>query len=308
MPDRDLVLLETVKTHRARLVSAFLSGELAERRVINDNRRRLVGGIVAAAVFCAACVGFSFISAQLGLQALQQRQEQGLGPATGPVFAADAFDRSVPSGWGQADHGGRWQMIGPASRYAVDNGAGLLKLTGDPAPPVNRGGYLPGIEQDRSDLTVTVQPTTALAAGESQTVSLQGRRISGNEDYRAQVRLTHGGGTSIALFRVSTQPEAGQRFQQISSAVSSPGQPGTGQQPIPVSIRMQVIGTNPTTIRAKVWTGGGGEPQDWTVSASDSTQDLQRPGTIGLLASIPATAAGTKSDLEVTQLVARTAP
>ena len=85
MPDRDLVLLETVKTHRARLVSAFLSGELPERRVINDNVRRLLGGIVLAAVVCAGCVGFSFVAGQLGKQALQQRQQQGLGPATGPV-------------------------------------------------------------------------------------------------------------------------------------------------------------------------------------------------------------------------------
>lgn len=306
MPDRDLVLLETVKTHRARLVSAFLSGELAERRVINDNVRRLLGGIVLAAVFCAACVGFSFVSAQLGKQALQQKEQQGLGPATGPVFASDTFDRSRATGWGTADRGGSWRLTGPAADYAVTKGAGVIKLA-NASGGVPRGGYLPGIEQDRSDVTVTVRPSAALKNGNSMIVSLQGRRVSSDQDYRAVVRLTPGGGTSVAVVRVSTSDQVDQRVQQISTTVSTPGSADSGNQPIPVSIRMQVIGTNPTTIRAKVWTGGAAEPASWTVNASDSTPDLQRPGTIGLLA-IGTPTGRQSSDLDVTDLIGRTAP
>lgn len=306
MPDRDLVLLETVKTHRARLVSAFLSGELAERRVINDNVRRLLGGIVLAAVFCAACVGFSFVSAQLGKQALQQKQQQGLGPATGPVFASDTFDRTESSGWGRADRGGDWQLLGPAGDYAVAEGAGVIKLSGA-AVGSEHGGYLPGIEQDRSDVTVSVRPATALSTGSSVVLSLQGRRVSSDQDYRAVVRLTPGGGTSVAVVRVSSSDQVDQKVQQISTTVSTPGSSDSGNQPIPVSIRMQVIGTDPTTIRAKVWAGGAAEPQSWTVNASDSTPDLQRPGTIGLLAAGTSTGRP-PSDLAVTDLIARTAP
>lgn len=309
MPDRDLVLLETVKTHRARLVSAFLSGELAERRVINDNVRRLIGGVVVAAVFCAACVGFSFVSAQLGKQAAQQKQQQGLGPATGPVFASDTFDRNRATGWGAAERGGTWRLAGPASSYAVADGAGVIKLsdrsgnrTGTAA---ELGGYLPGLEQDRSDVTVTVAAEPVVATGGSVTVELLGRRVSSAQDYRAVVHLTHGGGTSIALVRTSAD-QVDQAVEQISNTVSTPGSADAGNQPMPVSIRMQVIGTNPTTIRAKVWTGGS-EPQGWTVTGSDSTQDLQRPGTIGLLAA-EATLSGKPSDLAVDDLIGRTAP
>jgi len=305
MPDRDLVLLETVKTHRARLVSAFLSGELADRRVINDNVRRLIGGIVLAAVVCAGCVGFSFVSAQLGKQSEQQKQQLGMGPATGPVFASDTFDRSLATGWGRADRGGQWQLAGPASSYSVANGAGVIKLSKQSGSG-EYGGYLPGLEQDRSDVAVTVQADPVVAAGGSVTVDLLGRRVSSSEDYRAVVRLSRGGGTSIALVRMSSD-QIDSRVQQLSNTVSTPGTPDAGDQPFPVSIRMQVIGTDPTTIRAKVWTGGT-EPESWTVTGSDSTQDLQRPGSIGLLATAAAAPSGKPSDLAVDDLIARTAP
>lgn len=301
MADRDLVLLETVKTHRARLVSAFLSGELAERRVVNDNLRRLLGGLVLAAVFCAACVGFSFVSAQLGRQAMQQRQQQGLGPATGPVVASDTFDRTVPTGWGGADRGGRWQLIGPADAYAVSGGAGRIQLTGDPST-TSRGGYLPGLEEDRADLTVTVHPTAGLT-GSGLSLAVQGRRVSSGRDYRAVVRLSPGGGTTVALVRVFDGDPTGQRMQQLSSSVSSPGSAGSGDQVLPVSVRIQVVGSNPTTVRAKVWAGSGAEPQDWTVTAQDSTPGLQRPGTVGLLAQ--RVDAAETADLAVSDLIDR---
>ncbi|KGJ77495.1 hypothetical protein GY21_07640 [Cryobacterium roopkundense] len=66
--DHDVVLLETVKTHRSRLRAAFLFGELSERRVANDNVRRVIGSMVLAAVLCASCIGVSFV-----VDLLQQR-------------------------------------------------------------------------------------------------------------------------------------------------------------------------------------------------------------------------------------------
>ena len=114
MPNRDLILLETVKTHRARLASAFVFGELTERRVANDNVRRLIGGIIAAAVLCVGCVGFSFVSGLLGQQAAARQAQAGTGPATGAAFVADTFDRTVRAGWGTAELGGPWTVQGSA--------------------------------------------------------------------------------------------------------------------------------------------------------------------------------------------------
>ncbi len=62
MPENhDTILLESVRTHRVRLRGAFLIGALAERRVVNDNVRRLVGSMVLAAVVCAGCVGTAIV-------------------------------------------------------------------------------------------------------------------------------------------------------------------------------------------------------------------------------------------------------
>lgn len=75
--ETDAVLLEAVRTHRSRLRGAFLLGELAERRSVEDNVKRVVGSIVLAAVVCAGCVGTSFV-----LHALAQ-QEAAATAATG---------------------------------------------------------------------------------------------------------------------------------------------------------------------------------------------------------------------------------
>ncbi|BDZ50317.1 hypothetical protein GCM10025867_25580 [Frondihabitans sucicola] len=69
--NNDAILLESVKTHRARLRGAFLIGELAERRDVNDNVRRLIGSMVLAAVICAGCVGTSFVLNAINAQATQ---------------------------------------------------------------------------------------------------------------------------------------------------------------------------------------------------------------------------------------------
>jgi hypothetical protein len=93
--DRDAVLLETVKTHRARLLAAFLFGDLDERRVVNDNTKRLIGSIVLAAVICAGCVGFAFVSNILAEQAAEKEASSQVSTSTAtptPTPARDSED------------------------------------------------------------------------------------------------------------------------------------------------------------------------------------------------------------------------
>jgi hypothetical protein len=63
--DRDTVLIETVRTHRTRLLAALRYGEQAGRRDIVDNLRRLAVGVVVAAVGCVGCVGYAVVSTYL---------------------------------------------------------------------------------------------------------------------------------------------------------------------------------------------------------------------------------------------------
>ena len=301
MPDRDLVLLETVRTHRTRLVAAFLFGQLPERRTANDNLKRLVGGVVLAAVVSAGCVGFSFFASFRANQAAAQQQQAGLGPATGPAFATDTFDRRATEGWGRAEQGGRWTSLGSAGAHAVEDGAATLELDRDE----QRGGYLASAQQDHADVTVTLQRSSDRG---TDRVSVLGRRVSRTQDYRATATLGSEGAVSVSLRRRAEPSSPDDPVESpLSDTVSLLGASGTdpGGPPPAVSVRLQVVGTNPTVVRAKVWQAGGGEPADWTVSASDSTSGLQRPGAVGLTA---VTREGEPDTLSVLDVVARVAP
>jgi hypothetical protein len=63
-----------------------------------------------------------------------------------------------------------------------------------------------------------------------------------------------------------------------------------GQQ---LTMRVQVFGTSPTTVRAKVWAAAQAEPAAWQASATDSTAALQASGTIGLRSYLSGTATAT---------------
>jgi hypothetical protein len=99
MTNRDTVLLETVRTHRARLAAAFLFGELADLRVANSNVPRFVAGIVIAAIACAGCIGAAFLinffeqqaaEQQLQEQVQQEQQQQFLPETPTPAPTGDA--------------------------------------------------------------------------------------------------------------------------------------------------------------------------------------------------------------------------
>ncbi len=81
--NRDSILLESVRTHRARLRGAFLLGTLTGRRTINDNIKRFIGSVVLAAVIGAVCIGTSFVTNFLAEQAAAKAaQQQQFAPAT----------------------------------------------------------------------------------------------------------------------------------------------------------------------------------------------------------------------------------
>jgi hypothetical protein len=63
--DLDAALLESVRVRRRRLRDAFLHGALRTRRTTADNVRRLVIGLILAALACAICAGVSFVKAHI---------------------------------------------------------------------------------------------------------------------------------------------------------------------------------------------------------------------------------------------------
>ena len=274
MPNnRDTILLETVKTHRARLQSAFLYGELAERRLGQDNLKRLLGSVVLAAVVCTGCVGFALITSLIATQAARQAQQRGGGSSTPGIsdqpYAADYFDRSRKDGWGTAEIGGRWTVRGSSSDYLVRGGSGIMKVP----PAESRSAFLKKTSRETADLSATVEINKP-----GSTVLMLGRKVKA-DDYRTVIKLT--GGRNILVSLASTQ--AGDTVP-LSNTVRLMGSYRAGNE---IKIRMQVFGVNPTVIRAKVWRAAEPEPASWSVTAQDGFDRLQRSGVVGVEASRP---------------------
>ncbi|TFD07973.1 PKD domain-containing protein [Cryobacterium sp. TMT1-2-2] len=179
-------------------------------------------------------------------------------------IAADAFTRDVSRGLGSADIGGAWTTTGTASNYSVTAGAAILRATAGG----RSNGYLDGVSSVSTDVTVTTslqQPAT----GAGTYVSLIGRRVA-SDDYRTRVKVLANGTVQLQLMRGSTTLQAS-TVAGLSYA--------TNDQ---LQVRLQVFGTAPTTIRAKVWRVGTEEPAAWKLSRTDATAALQQAGSIGL--------------------------
>lgn len=179
-------------------------------------------------------------------------------------IAADAFSREVSRGLGSADNGGEWTTTGSSSSYSVSGGAGLLRVTA--GGRVN--GYLAGVSSESTDLTVTTSQQQA-TTGSGSYISVIGRRV-GSDDYRARTKILSSGKVQLQLMRGGTTLQA----SNIAGLSYS-----TNDQ---LQVRLQVFGTAPTTIRAKVWATGTAEPTTWQLSRTDSTSALQQAGSIGL--------------------------
>ena len=63
--DYDSQLLESVSVRRGRLRGALLYGAGRGRRPADGGLRRFIAGLAIAAVVCAGCVGWSFVSGKL---------------------------------------------------------------------------------------------------------------------------------------------------------------------------------------------------------------------------------------------------
>lgn len=144
MIDRDRVLVETAKTRRQRLLTSFTFGDLANRRIARNNLGRFIGSSIVAALICAVCLGYSFVTNTLDSQAISKAQTNyaaALRAATPlpPEATTDTNGRPIDkkTGWVAGPYGTwfdpltGWQvdpetgdLIDPATRWEVDPATG----------------------------------------------------------------------------------------------------------------------------------------------------------------------------------------
>lgn len=208
-----------------------------------------------------------------------------------PSVASDTFTRTATSGWGSADEGGAW-TVNSASAFGVSGGAGTLTV---PRAGSTLSANLTEVASTDTDLTATVSANKA-QTGSGTHLTFAGRLV-GSLQYGAKVRLLASGAATLSTVDGSS----------AGAAVTLPGTFGAGDA---ITVRLQVTGTSPTTVRAKAWAAGSAEPADWTVTTTSSTTGLQKAGAVGVSAYVSGSAtnapiAFTYDDLSVKAATAK---
>jgi PKD repeat protein len=192
-------------------------------------------------------------------------------PVPSSKLAEDQFNRTVASGWGTADLGGPW-TVSAASAFSVNGTQGVITSNAGSG----RNAYLRSVSGTGSDVLVTMS-SNKLASGSGMYVSAVGRAVTGAGDYRSVVRFMADGRVSVRLGRVAANgTEVALRPETVV--------PGLVYAPSEmIQVRIQVAGTNPTTVRTKVWKVGSSEPAGWTLTTTDATAALQATGVTGIV-------------------------
>ncbi len=201
------------------------------------------------------------------------------------TVAFDTFTRTAANGWGSADVGGAWTTNNPAADNAVNGSNGRIAIT---TATSSHLGYLAGVSVRDSDTTVDVGTDKTPTGGTwGQVAYLTARRVASNDEYRVRLRFPVGGGVKLSFVKVTgtnTEIAIGNEVT-VAGLTYVPGQM--------YSIRFRVTGVNPTTLQAKAWAAGTGQPAAWALTATDMQAELQALGNLGVRAMLGGSASNT---------------
>ncbi|WAX55907.1 PKD domain-containing protein [Jatrophihabitans cynanchi] len=185
------------------------------------------------------------------------------------VVAADAFGRTVSTGWGTADSGGPWTLTGTASRFSVGSGVGKVNIEAGGVGPT---AYLNAVSQD--NLNAVVDASVSQSSGNGDYVQLIGRH-SGTSDYRLKVIYRADGTVQALMSKVVSGTDTTLRSLVIPGLTYVAG--------APLRIRFVVSGNGTaTSLSGTVWRVGATEPASPQISVTDSTAALQSAGSFGI--------------------------
>ncbi|MFD6035243.1 hypothetical protein ACFWHF_11985 [Streptomyces griseoincarnatus] len=167
---------------------------------------------------------------------------------------SDTFGRTVAGGWGTADSGQAWTVVGTAADYSV--GAGYA-VAAQPTVSVTHLTLLPSPGPD-VDLYTDVASST-LAAGGSLFTGPMVRAADNNNHYQARIEFTTAAGVVLTLRkRVAGAETVLGTYTSTLTHVA-----GTWYR-----VRLQAFGSR---LRAKVWLASGAEPRRWHITVTDTS-------------------------------------
>ncbi len=209
-------------------------------------------------------------------------------PPGAVVVAEDGFGRSVSGSWGSADVGGVWSGAVPASSFSVAGGVGRMVF---PSAGASRAVWLGGVSAADVDVRVDLGLDKA-PTGSGTQVALVARKV-GSSEYRLRVHFRTSSRT-LQVLRVVSGTETRLALLSLPGGAYVPGQV--------LHLRFSVVGSGESVLSGKAWFDGDGEPGDWQVAVSDSSAQLQGPGSVGLHGYLSGSASNTPVTLTADDL------
>jgi hypothetical protein len=193
-------------------------------------------------------------------------------------YAVDTFARTVANGWGTANIGGAYTLNGPSTNFSVDGSGRIVNSTTNST----RAAYLQGISARDINATFRVRKDKSVAGG-APIAYFIARRVGATTEYRARLRWSTNGQLLLMAERYVNGTQTLLGSERVATGLTDSAQAS-------VRVRIQVVGSNPTTIRIRAWADGQSEPGTWQYNATDSTASLQNAGAIGLQTYLATTA------------------
>ncbi len=189
-------------------------------------------------------------------------------PTPGPSgnAAIDTFQRTLTSGWGNANTGGWWTVVGSPWNWSVTPGMGNVVVG---ASSQERGYLSSSTVQDVNIVQNVVLP---LSSGNSDAYVL-GRYTPAYNPTYYRVGVVQGSSRSDIFLRAQRSDGT-----SLGNDIDT-GIPTTNSATI--SLHVQFQGTNPTSIRARAWLSGTTEPSTWLLNITDTASTEQVAGMIG---------------------------
>lgn len=179
------------------------------------------------------------------------------------TIVSDTFERTSVNGWGTADTGQAWSIVGTAAEYSVSGG------TGRHTHPVYNNLHYSVIPSTTADVSVSADwMMPVVPTGDSNYAFVFSRYTDTNHMYFVRVQVAPTGVMTLQL-RKRNGAET-----QIGSAVTLPISFTAGAW---YRFRFETIGS---VIRARMWQRDQAESEAWDIQTTDA--DLTVAGSVGV--------------------------
>ena len=183
------------------------------------------------------------------------------------TIASDRFQRTVASGWGNADTGGWWTVVGSPWNWSTGGGAGKVTV----GAASDERAYLSSFTVQNVDIVekVVLPKRNTNKCG----AFVLGRYSPAYSPTYYRVGVVQGAGGNIFL--------RGQRSDgsNLARGLDTGIPAAAGAQ---VMLRVEFHGAKPTVIRARAWRAGTAEPKKWLLNTTDNTSAEQKAGMLGV--------------------------